>query len=135
MAYLLRSPDEERKLPFDLSNVPGALPLVPQGRRNCKFEDRQYVPAPVFAGRGKEERPGGARLHAGPLRRAAPSYAGAVRGADLYEKMFLEQGYKITFLRFRIDREGAYEYPQDPQEFDSKAWREAEGPRRTFGHQ
>ena len=52
-----------------------------------------------------------------------------------YEKMFLEQGYKITYLRFRIDKEGPYEYPADPEEFDSKAWRAAEGPRRTFGHQ
>ena len=52
-----------------------------------------------------------------------------------YERMFLEQGYKITYLRFKIDREGAYEYPADPEEFDSKAWRQAEGPRRTFGHQ
>lgn len=52
-----------------------------------------------------------------------------------YEKMFLEQGYKITYLRFVIDREGAFEYPDDPGEFDSKAWRAAEGPRRTFSHQ
>ena len=52
-----------------------------------------------------------------------------------YERMFLEQGYKITYLRFGISHEGAYQYPEDPAEFDSKAWREAEGPRRSFGHQ
>lgn len=48
-----------------------------------------------------------------------------------YEKMFLEQGYKITYLSFVIDREGDYIYP----EFDAKHWREIEGPRRSFGHQ
>ena len=52
-----------------------------------------------------------------------------------YEKMFLEQGYKITYLRFGIDHAGDYLYPEDPAEFDAKAWREAEGPRRSFGHQ
>lgn len=52
-----------------------------------------------------------------------------------YEKMFLDQGYKITYLEFMLDKEGKYEYPSDPEQFDSKAWREAEGPRRSFGHQ
>ncbi len=48
-----------------------------------------------------------------------------------YEKMFLEQGLKITYLAFNIDRDGEYVYP----EFDSNYWRGVEGPRRTFGHQ
>lgn len=47
-----------------------------------------------------------------------------------YEKMFLEQGYKITYLSFVIDREGDYVYP----EFDAAYWRSVEGPRRSFGH-
>lgn len=42
-----------------------------------------------------------------------------------YERMFLQQGYKITYLRFCIDKEGEYIYP----EFDSKYWRSVEGPR------
>lgn len=48
-----------------------------------------------------------------------------------YEKMFLEQGVKITYLSFVIDHDGEYLHPD---EFDQKFWREAEGPRRSFGH-
>ncbi|MCR4823858.1 MAG: tRNA (guanosine(46)-N7)-methyltransferase TrmB [Bacteroidales bacterium] len=51
-----------------------------------------------------------------------------------YEQLFLEQGYPITYLSFVIDHEGAYVSPRDPEEFDSKAWRAAEGPRLLFGH-
>lgn len=50
-----------------------------------------------------------------------------------YENMFLEQGYKITYLSFCIDKEGEYVHPS-PEQFDEKYWREAEGPRRSFGH-
>ena len=45
--------------------------------------------------------------------------------------MFLQQGYKITYLSFVIDHEGGYIHP----EFDEEYWREAEGPRRSFDHQ
>lgn len=51
-----------------------------------------------------------------------------------YEQLFLEQGYPITYLSFVIDHEGVYVSPSDPEEFDSKAWRAAEGPRLLFGH-
>ncbi len=47
-----------------------------------------------------------------------------------YEKMFLEQGCKITYLCFSLEREGAFEYP----DFDAAYWREVEGTRRSFGH-
>ena len=47
-----------------------------------------------------------------------------------YEKMFLAQGYKITYLEFIIDHEGPYKHPSD---FDSDYWRSIEGPRR-FSH-
>ena len=43
-----------------------------------------------------------------------------------YERMFLAQGYKITYLAFEIDHEGDYVYPED---FDSGYWRSVEGPR------
>lgn len=49
-----------------------------------------------------------------------------------YEKMFLEQGYKITYLCFRMDGEKNIKSPED---FDAAYWREAEGPRRSFAHQ
>ena len=54
-----------------------------------------------------------------------------------YESMFLKMGLPITYLAFRLDREGipagaAFAYPGD---FDAEYWREAEGPRRSFSHQ
>lgn len=50
-----------------------------------------------------------------------------------YEKLFLEQGYKITYLSFVIDKEGDYRAPSQ-EEFDSEYWRSVEGPRLLFGH-
>ena len=47
-----------------------------------------------------------------------------------YEKMFLEQGCKITYLCFTIDHDGPFEYP----DFDAAYWRSVEGPRRSFDH-
>ena len=43
-------------------------------------------------------------------------------------------GLPITYLAFRLDRkeQGAFARPED---FDAAFWREAEGPRRSFGHQ
>jgi len=49
-----------------------------------------------------------------------------------YERMFLQMGLPITYLRFTIDHEGPYVAPED---FDAPYWRAEEGPRRTFGHQ
>ena len=51
-----------------------------------------------------------------------------------YEQLFLQQGYPITYLSFVIDHEGPYVSPSDPEQFDSKSWRAAEGPRLLFGH-
>ncbi len=48
-----------------------------------------------------------------------------------YEKLFLSQGYKITYLSFVIDHEGDYVHPAD---FDADYWRSVEGPRVLFGH-
>lgn len=47
-----------------------------------------------------------------------------------YERMFMEQGYKITYLSFVIDHEGAF---LSPESFDSDYWRSVEGPRH-FAH-
>lgn len=49
-----------------------------------------------------------------------------------YEKMFRDQGYKITYMAFVIDKDGDFVAPEN---FDEKYWREVEGPRRSFGHQ
>ena len=52
-----------------------------------------------------------------------------------YESMFLEMGLPITYLEFCPDHDGPYINPRDPEDFDSAAWRIAEGPRRSFSHQ
>ena len=51
-----------------------------------------------------------------------------------YEQLFLVQGYPITYLSFVIDHDGPYVSPRDPEDFDTKKWRESEGPRQLFGH-
>ena len=51
-----------------------------------------------------------------------------------YEQLFLEQGYPINYLSFVIDHDGPFVSPRDPEQFDNKAWRAAEGPRLLFGH-
>ncbi len=85
----------------------------------------------------------GAELPAG----AAPSFAGdgtaSCVPADLksaatavqtfYEGIFLEQGYPITYMAFRIDHDGPFSAPRDPEDFDSDYWRSVEGPRLLFG--
>ena len=66
---------------------------------------------------------------------SAPAVQPVVREVQtFYEQLFLEQGYPITYLSFVIDHEGPYASPRDPEQFDSKAWRAAEGPRLLFGH-
>ena len=47
-----------------------------------------------------------------------------------YERMFLSQGYKITYMAFTIDHDGPYRHPGS---FDSDYWRSVEGPRH-FSH-
>ena len=51
-----------------------------------------------------------------------------------YETMFLEMGLPITYMEFKPFKEGAYLNPRDPEDFDTKHWREVEGTRRSFGH-
>lgn len=49
-----------------------------------------------------------------------------------YERIFLEQGYKITYLSFVIDKDGEYVHPTS---FDPDLWRSMEGNRQIFGHE
>lgn len=50
-----------------------------------------------------------------------------------YEKMSLKQGFKITYMAFRIDGDAPIVKPSDPAQFDSKLWRSLEEPRHFFG--
>ena len=71
---------------------------------------------------------------AGPAS-SQPAIPEEVRAVQtFYERLFLEQGYPITYLSFVIDHDGPYVSPRDPEDFDAKAWRAAEGPRLLFGH-
>ena len=45
-----------------------------------------------------------------------------------YERMFMAQGYKITYLAFTLDHEGPFAHPS-AEEFDAAYWRSVEGPR------
>lgn len=64
---------------------------------------------------------------------AATATAEATAVQTFYEKMFLEQGYPITYMAFRLDHEGPFVAPRDPEDFDSDHWRSVEGPRVLFG--
>ena len=86
-------------------------------RGGTASEAQRWGPKDVFGG----ELPGG-----------LPSEVKEVQ--TFYERLFLEQGYPITYLSFVIDHDGPYVSPRDPEDFDAKAWRAAEGPRLLFGH-
>lgn len=47
-----------------------------------------------------------------------------------YENIFLEQGYRITYLSFTLDHDGPFVHPAD---FDTEYWRSVEGNRTLFG--
>ena len=67
-----------------------------------------------------------------PLKALTASAVDAIYEVQtFYERMFLQQGYKITYMSFVIDRDGQYVHP----EFDEEYWRGVEGPRRSFDHQ
>ena len=51
-----------------------------------------------------------------------------------YERLFLEQGYPITYLSFVLDHDGPYVSPVEAGAFDTEYWRSVEGPRLLFGH-
>lgn len=64
---------------------------------------------------------------------ATTAMAEATAVQTFYEKMFLEQGYPITYMAFRLDHDGPFAAPRDPEDFDSDHWRSVEGPRVLFG--
>ena len=66
----------------------------------------------------------------GPAGLPAETVGALYEVQTFYEKMFLEQGYRITCLSFVIDHDGLYAHP----DFDEDYWRSVEGPRLLFGH-
>jgi len=76
--------------------------------------------------------PGNSTPSSTKMHHFVPDYAAVFEVQTFYEKMFLQMGLPITYLRFTIDHEGPYVAPED---FDADYWRAEEGPRRTFGHQ
>ena len=73
----------------------------------------------------------------GGAKESLPDLDAVFEVQTFYEQMFLKMGLPITYLAFRLDREGLgagapFAYPTD---FDAAFWREAEGPRRSFSHQ
>lgn len=59
--------------------------------------------------------------------------ADEVRGVQtFYERLFMDQGYKITYIAFTLD--STSEHFVAPKDFDSDYWRSVEGPRLLFGH-
>ena len=65
--------------------------------------------------------------------KSAATATAATAVQTFYEKMFLEQGCPITYMAFRLDHEGPFVAPRDPEDFDSDHWRSVEGPRVLFG--
>jgi tRNA (guanine-N7-)-methyltransferase len=71
-------------------------------------------------------------LYSGTLPQDLPTEVREVK--TFYETMFLEMGLPITYMEFKPFKEGPYVNPRDPEDFDTKHWREVEGTRRSFGH-
>ena len=67
-------------------------------------------------------------LYGEPDAPGVPPVAREVR--TFYEGMFLDQGYSINYLAFRLDHDGDL---VSPLEFDADYWRSVEGPRQLFG--
>ena len=81
--------------------------------------------------------PGDALVIPSGAKESLPDLDAVFEVQTFYEQMFLKMGLPITYLAFRLDREGRgagapFAYPTD---FDAAFWREAEGPRRSFSHQ
>ena len=81
--------------------------------------------------------PSGALVIPSGAKESLPDLDAVFEVQTFYEQMFLKMGLPITYMAFRLDREGLgagapFAYPTD---FDAAYWREAEGPRRSFSHQ
>ncbi len=99
----------------------------PEGSRTA------YDPSQASLGPSLSRAEGGTSLQdppPPPTALSAETVGALYEVQTFYEKMFLEQGYKITYLSFVIDHDGPYVHP----DFDEDYWRSVEGPRLLFGH-
>ena len=115
--------------------------LRPSGRIHLKTDSRflyEYARA-VCAANGLPVLAATSDLYAtapetlfaeGPLHPGPEAVAALYEVRTYYERLFMLQGYKITYLCWQIDRDGAYVSPGDA--FDADYWKSVEGPRRTF---
>ena len=119
--------------------APGNMDSSSRGCAKAPVRDSEYPAIPLEGAQGVKDSPAkrgpqdvsGGELPDGSLSAIQP----VVKEVQtFYEQLFLEQGYPITYLSFVIDHEGPFVSPRDPEQFDSKAWRAAEGPRLLFGH-
>ena len=118
--------------------------LKPGGIVHLKTDSRflyEYTQSVVRAN-GLEVLASGTDIYNDGIRTSLPENGGwdiksVFEVQTFYDSMFLKMGLPITYLAFRLDREGKaagerFAYPTD---FDAEYWREAEGPRRSFSHQ
>ena len=100
--------------------------LTPSGECTLQSDTTQQSPAARFACTGA---PSAAAPFCEPQAVAGGSRVAALYEVQtFYERMFRAQGYKICYLAFTLDHEGAFEHPS-AEEFDSDYWRSVEGPR------
>jgi tRNA (guanine-N7-)-methyltransferase len=114
----------------DLYGTPREALAMP-GKEGHAGSRTAYDPSQASLGPSLSRAEGGTSLHNPPSPVLPDETVDALYEVQtFYEKMFLEQGYKITYLSFVIDHDGPYEHPL----FDEDYWRSIEGPRLLFGH-
>ena len=114
---------------FSVSEGRGTvIPLNPSDLRSSSLPQSLQACGPLPFMKPRAATGSGASLSPGPLTDTRAVF----EVQTFYESMFLKMGLPITYMAFRIDKEGPYVHPVD---FDADYWRAAEGPRRTFSHQ
>ena len=121
----------------DLEVLASGVDIYRDGvQTGCASENRRFATPPTKWAPPSYDAEGGTGFQKHTLPEL-PDLPAVFEVQTFYESMFLKMGLPITYLAFRLGREGipagaAFAYPGD---FDAEYWREAEGPRRSFSHQ